>query len=328
MRSIDEDIKNGKFQRVYLLYGGEEYLKQQYKQKLVNALAAPEDNLNFTKFEGKNIDIKELISLADTMPFLAQYRVLLIEDSGFFKKSCDELAEYLPNLPDSTCMIFVESEMEKRYKMYKAVAKCGRAIEFGAQDEQLLERWILARLKRDNKKITRSVLRLFLTKTGTDMGTIDRELEKLLCYTLEKEVIEAEDVEEICTEQITNQIFEVVNAIGRRDQKKALELYHHLLELKEQPLRILYFTNRQFQTLLHLKSMQKAHLDYNLMASKAGIPKFAVRRNLEQADAFSKDELKRALAEGVELETNIKTGRMDGQIAVELMLMQYGAVNK
>ena len=325
MKSIDEDIKNGSFQKVYLLYGSEEYLKQQYKKKLVQALVQDGDNLNFSKFEGKNIDVSEVISLADTLPFLAQYRVLLIEDSGFFKKSSDVLAAYLSSIPDTTCMIFVETEMEKRYKMYKAVAKCGRVVEFGSQDEQLLERWILSRLKKDHKQIKRSVLSLFMTKAGTDMGTIDRELEKLLCYTMDKDVIDAEDVEAICTEQITNQIFEVVNAIGRRDQKRALELYHHLLELKEQPLRILFFTNRQFQILLHLKAMQRAHLDYNQMASKAGIPRFAVRKNLEQADSFTGNELKQALAEGVELETRIKTGRIDAQIAVELMLMNYSA---
>ena len=86
MQRINEDIKNGNFKQIYLLYGTEAYLKKQYKDKLKNAMAAPDDDMNFTTFEGKNINPKEVIDLAETLPFFADRRVILIEDSGFFKK--------------------------------------------------------------------------------------------------------------------------------------------------------------------------------------------------------------------------------------------------
>ena len=208
MKTIDEDIKTGQFKNVYLLYGTEDYLKQQYKRKLKQALSKPDDTMNVTCREGAHINPLELIDLAETMPFFADYRLIVVEDSGFFESSCDELASYLPELPASTVMLFVESKIDKRSKMYKAASKSGSAIEFGEQKEPLLTRWILGRLKKENKKITQSVLQLFLSKTGTDMNIIDKELEKLLCYTLHKEVIEAADVEAICTEQVSNRIFD------------------------------------------------------------------------------------------------------------------------
>ena len=321
MKTIEQDIKTGQFQKVYLLYGSEDYLKQQYKQKLKNALVQPDDTMNYTYREGKSIHPPEIIDIAETMPFFAQRRLILIEGSGFFKNSCEELATYIPEMPQSTCIVFVESEIDKRGKMYKAVKKAGYAAEFAAQNEQLLTRWILGRLKKENKKITQPVMRLFLSKTGTDMGNIDRELEKLLCYTLHKEVIEAADVEAICTGQVTNQIFEMVNAIGKRQSRQALSLYYDLIALKEPPMRILYLINRQFRILLDLKSMKRASLDAKTMAAKAGIPPFAVKKNLEQADAFSEVELKQVLANGVDLETAVKTGKMEDQIAVELFLV-------
>ena len=98
MKTIDEDIKSGNFKQIYLLYGTEAYLKKQYKDKLKNAMAAPDDTMNFTRFEGKNINPKEVIDLAETLPFFADKRVILIEDSGFFKSSCEDLAEYLSHL--------------------------------------------------------------------------------------------------------------------------------------------------------------------------------------------------------------------------------------
>ncbi len=327
MKTIDEDIKNGQFKNVYLLYGSEDYLKQQYKHKLKNALAAPGDSMNYTCRQGEHINPLELIDLAETMPFFADRRLILIEDSGFFESGCEDLARYLPLMPSSAVMLFVESKVDKRSKMFKAASKTGRVIEFGEQKEPLLIRWILGRLKKENKKITQSVLELFLSKTGTDMNIIDKELEKLLCYTLEKEVIDAADVEAVCTAQISNQIFEMVNAIGKREQKRALSLYHDLLALKEPPMHILYLINRQFRILLDLKSMRKAGLDSKTMASKAGIPPFAVKRSLEQASAFSEKELRQALNDGAELETDSKTGRMTGQIAAELLIIQYSQKN-
>ncbi len=323
MKTIDEDIKTGQFKNVYLLYGSEDYLKHQYKRRLKQALAKPDDTMNVTCREGAHINPLELIDIAETMPFFADYRLILIEDSGFFENSCEELAKYLPQLPPSTVMLFVESKVDKRGKMYKAASKTGSVIEFGEQKEPLLTRWILGRLKKENKKITQSVLQLFLSKTGTDMNIIDKELEKLLCYTLDKEVIEAADVEAVCTEQVSNRIFDMVNAIGKREQKKALALYYDLLSLKEPPMRILYLINRQFRILLDLKSMYKKGLDAKTMAAKASIPPFAVKRSLEQAAAFSEKELRQALNEGAELETDCKTGRMTDQIAVEMLIVTY-----
>ena len=325
MKTIDEDIRSGQFQNIYLLYGSEHYLRQQYKQKLKQALIPADDTINFSRFEGQHTDVSALIDLAETLPFFADYRLILIEDSGFFKNGCETLVNYLPNLPSSTVLVFSESEIDKRGRLYKSVKKSGRIVEFEQQNEQLLTRWILGRLKRENKKITQSVLQLFLSTTGMDMSTIDKELEKLLCYTLNKEIIEAADIEAICTEQVTNQIFEMVNAIGKRDQTRALSLYYDLLALKEAPMRILFLINRQFRILLDLKSMKKAGVDAKTMAAKAGIPPFAVKRSLEQAARFPENELHQALKEGTELETDIKTGKITDRIAVELLLIKYSS---
>ncbi len=323
MKSIDEDIITGAFKQVYLFYGAEAYLKKQYKDKLKKALCGSDDQMNFTAYEGKNINPKEVIDLAETLPFFADRRVILIENSGFFKHSCEELAEYLNEAAPSACFVFSEEEVDKRSKMYKAVKNIGRVVEFTEQNEELLTRWILGRLKKENKSITGNVMQLFLSKVGSDMGNIDREMEKLICYTMDKSVIEAEDVEAVTTEQITNKIFDMVNAVAEHNQKKALDLYYDLLTLKEPPMRILYLISRQFQILFHVKDMSGRGFDNGSIAKKAGIPPFAVRKNQTQAKGFSAISLKQAIRDSAEFEEAVKTGRMDGQLAVELFLVRY-----
>ena len=124
MQTINEDIKNGTFKPVYLLYGEEAFLKQSYKKKLRAAISG-DDTMNYNYFEGKGLDVNELISLADTMPFFSERRLILIEDSGFFKSSCEDLAEYLTQVAPATHFIFVEEEVDKRSKMYKTVKNNG-----------------------------------------------------------------------------------------------------------------------------------------------------------------------------------------------------------
>lgn len=323
MKTIDEDIRNGQFQSVYLLCGEEAYLKKQYKDKLKRAMADPDDSMNFSAYEGKGINPKEVIDLAETLPFFADRRVILIENSGFFKNSCEELAEYMPQVPETTHFIFVEDEIDKRSKLYKAVKNAGKIVEFTSQTEELLTRWVLTRIKKEGKNITGSVMQLFLNKVGNDMGNIDRELEKLLCYCMEKEVIEAADVEAVTTEQTTNKVFDMVNAIAEHNQRRALDLYYDLLTLKEPPMRIMYLISRQFQILLNIKDMSGKGFDNAAMAKNAGIPPFAVRRNLSQAKGFTMQQLKQAIRDGVDYEEAVKTGRMNDQMAVELFLMKY-----
>ena len=323
MKTIDEDIKNGQFRQCYLLFGAEAYLKKQYRDKLVRAMTAEGDTLNFSSFQGKETNPAKLVDLSETLPFLAERRVILVEDSGFFKNSCDILADYLPKMNGSTCFIFVESEVDKRTKTYKAANKTGAAIEFGIQGEALITRWVLGRMGRENKKITKSVLQCFLSRTGSDMSNIDLELEKLLSYTWKKEVIEEADVKAVVTERAENKIFDMVDAISGRRQERALDLYYDLLALKESPMRILYLMMRQFRILLQGKELSGKGYAGADLAKKIGIPEFALRKYLAQARAFTREQLLDSLEEGAAAEEDVKSGRLNDKIAVEILIVNF-----
>lgn len=325
MKTIDNDIKMGQLKNVYLLYGTEDYLKRQYRDKLKHALVEPDDTMNFSAYEGKDINPKELIDLSETLPFFKEKRMILVENSGFFKNSCDDLAEYMSQVPESTCFVFVEEEVDKRSKLFKAASRAGSAVEFETPKGDMLVRWILGRIQREGKKITQSVMQLFLSKTGSDMENIDKELEKLICYTLDKTEISAADVEAICTGQTENKIFEMIDAISAKNQKKALDLYYGLLALKEAPMRILFLIARQFQNLLLIKSMSAKGYPAVSIAKTAGMPSFAVQKNLRQAGAFKINQLKEAIEDCGQAEEDVKTGRMADQLAVELLIVKYSA---
>ncbi len=323
MKSIDNDIKLGQLKKAYLLYGEERYLIRQYRDKLIKALISPDDTMNFTAFEGDDINVKELIDLSETLPFFADRRLILIEDSKLFKKGGDELGDYFETIPDTTYFVFVESEIDKRSRLYKAVTKCGNAVEFVTQTEDTLRKWIGGRISKEGKNITQAAYQLFISKTGTDMQNIERELEKLLCYTLGKDVIEPEDVEAVTTEQISNKVFDMVDAIASHKQKQALDLYYDLLALKEAPMRIMFLITRQFQILLTVKVMSNQGFGNKDIAAKAGCPEWAVRKYQSQAKSFTLDQIKKAIQDGVTYEADVKTGHLNDQMAVELFIVEY-----
>lgn len=322
MKTIDQDIKTGQFKHVYLLYGEEQYLIRQYRDRLKEAIAG-DDTMNLGVFSGSDISQKEIVDLAETLPFFAERRLILIEDSGLFKKGAEELAEYMASVPEMTYFVFVEKEVDRKTKMYKEVKKAGSVVEFARQKDDILLRWINGRLKKNGKQITRDAYALFIQKTGNDMENIDRELEKLICYTLDKDNIETADVEAVTTERTENRIFDMVDAVAMHKQKRALELYYDLLALREAPMRIMYLISSQFKRLLVVQAMTNQGFGRKDIASKAGCPEWAVGKYQAQCRAFSLEQLKQAVRDGVEYETAVKTGHMDDQMAVELFIVKY-----
>ena len=328
MKNIQEDIKSGNFKSAYLLCGEEAYLKVQYKNKLLKALNPDDDTMNFNHYEGRNIDVKELIDLCETMPFFADRRVVLLEDTGFFKNKCDELADYMKELPDYLCLVFVEDEVDKRSKMYKAVKSCGRIGEFARQDEKTLMQWAAGILKREGKNITQRDMELLLTMTGIDMGNLRMELEKLITYTGDRNVVTRADIQEVCTTQTQNKIFDMVRAVTEKNQKRALDLYYDLLTLKEPPMRILFLLAKQFRQLLLVKEYTEEGVAQPEMASRLGVPSFVVRNIASCARSYRISELRQAVTDFVDAEEAVKTGRLQGVLSVELLIVKYSSARR
>lgn len=323
MEQLLQDLKQQNFKNVYLLCGEEAYLRNQYKKRLRDALVAEGDTMNYSYYEGKDVNPRAVIDMAETLPFFADRRVLMIENSGFFKNKSDELADYMASIPESTCFIFVETELDKRNRLYKEVKKCGRVVEFGTQREDTLMKWVLGMLKKEGKNVTKETMQTFLSKTGSDMQLIKNELDKLISYTEGRDVITTEDVEHVCITQTTNKIFDMVNAIAEGNQKKALELYEDLLSLKEPPMRILFLIARQFNQLYQVKLLAKEGMSGSEIAKQAGIVPFAVKKYQAQAKNFSEVQLRTAVEECVAGEEAVKTGAMNDRLSVELLIMKY-----
>ena len=155
MQRLKEDIKNRAFHQLYLLYGEEDYLKKMYKNSLKQAVLEGSDDINYSYFEGKDTDVLQIKETVETLPFFNDYRLVIVEDSGFFK-SANTLADYLEDMPESSIVVFVEKETDKRNKLYKYVNKNGLAVEMKQMGVNDIKRFAALMLKENGKKMRES----------------------------------------------------------------------------------------------------------------------------------------------------------------------------
>lgn len=197
--SLEDDIRSKKLKQVYLMYGKEAYLRRNYK-KFILKIWFPEGtdgNMNFSYFEGTHLDINEIISQADTMPFFSDIRVIVIENSGMLIESSkgdmrDKLNDYLKNIPGYLRLLIIEDEAKKSYGLFKTIEKIGLCEEINTFHGSKYEKWILNRIKSSGLSITEDAYKEFYTRTSSDMKAPDLmemvslELDKLISYCIDK----------------------------------------------------------------------------------------------------------------------------------------------
>lgn len=323
MKTINQDIEKNEIKQFYLLFGAEDYLKRQYRDKLAKALVDTEDTMNYNYFEGNNFQLQAVLDIGETLPFFVEKRVLVLENSGLFKKTPEEIEKRLEQFPDSTHVIFVEKEVDKRSRLYKWIGKHGYASEMNTPDEKMLITWVKGLCRAEGKQIEDSAIFYFVEHMGTDMLLLKNELEKIFCYRYDSERITVEDIREVCVSQASDKMFEMLDAIGMHNQDKALLLYHDLLALREPAMRVLYMLTRHFHILMQMSALMSEGKDNKGIAAACGIPPFSVKKYAAQAGKYSYETLKSMVEKCQATDQGIKTGMVQDVVGVELLIVEF-----
>ena len=324
MKGLKEQIQKGQIGKLYLFYGEERFLIQLYEQRIKKALLLPEDEMMNLDVMQSPQDPLQVQSSIETLPFMAERRVVIIKESGAFDLKpgkMGELADLMQDIPESATVIWIESKVDKRSKFYKAVQKYGYVVEFKRLGENELLTWIGQEVKRKGVQLDRNTASYFLSLTGNDMVRIQMELEKLTSYAKERGIISREDVDSIVSVTIENSIFKLTDHLGNQQPAAAYRIYRQLLEDNEPVQRIFFMMIRQFRLLYKASLMQGA--DRNVVAKELGVPSFAAGNYQNQARRFGEKRLKELLNKLLDLDTATKTGDLDAEEAATLVILQY-----
>lgn len=332
MKELKKQWKNGEFGRCYLLFGAETYLLKDYETALEKALL-PEgtEMMNHDIFEEKRATAAAIMDAAETFPFLNEKRLVTVKNSEFFQKGGrkeegEKLKEFLADIPESTCLLFIEEKVEKTSALYKAVVKHGQAVEFKKLTEKDLGTWIKKLCKDNQKQMSESVLGLFLQTVDHDMENMEGELLKLIAYKGEESEIKAEDIRAVCTVSLEARVFDLVKAVAEKRPEKAVQIYRTLLSMKESPYMVLSLITRQFRFILETKLLSESGMTNETIAAKLEIRDFAVKEYLRQSKRFSARVWKDAMKDCLETDLNIKSGKAAEETAVELLIVKYATM--
>lgn len=335
MGVVSNNLSSNEFKPVYLLYGEEAYLRNYYKNALKKALVNEGDNLNYSYYEGNQTDPSEVTGMIQTMPFLAEHRVVIVENSGWFAKaggdadSDDDKASgktaalqgAIKEIGEDVVLIFVEEKVDKRSKMYKCVLNKGVAEEYAPQTEDSLARWVSNYAKSSGKMMDAKTAYYLVAEVGSDMMLLQNEMEKLIAWSLDKNTITIDDVETVCTHQVTNKIFDMITAIATHHQKEALNLYYDLLSLRESPFHILSLLVRQYTQMLEVKDLMNKNQPVNMIATKLGSKDWIIKRLADSCRRMKIDDIKACLEACAKADEDIKTGNLTDLLSVELLIV-------
>lgn len=321
MLSLKEELKNNTLSRFHLLCGEERYMVRYYKKCLIERLSSPGDEMNCTFFQGEKADPSAIADVGQILPFMAEQRLIVVQDSGFFKKAND-MPDFMADFPDTTYVVFVEREIDKRNRFYKWMGKNGCVTECRPQTEPMLRDWIAGYLGKAGKRISGAAVEHLMERVGTDMEVLNNELDKLIGYVGERNVVETADIDSICSGMTVSRIFDMIDAVAAGERDKALRLYDDLLANKEPPMSILHLFSRHINILLQIRELSGRGLSKNELAQKIGVPPFTIPKYSRQAELFSYDRLRGMLEQRLVYEEDFKRGRLSDQLAVEMFLIQ------
>jgi len=324
MKELNNHIKTRNFARAYLFYGAEAFLLTHWRYALVSAILPPDArDMNMEVFEGK-VPAPDIIAAAETLPFLAGHRLVVVKDSGLFAAGraddSAEMADYVKNIPDTSILVFIEAEIDKRGRLYKRLNETGLVLEAKPPKEAELINWAVKLAAKKGAVLQRTAASRLVRNSSGDMQNLSNEIEKLVTYKAGGE-IDAEDIDLMCAKSLEAKIFDLMRAIGDVDVKRATTLYANLIATKESPLMILAMIARQFRFCLQCGALSK-HASQKDIAAQLKLHPFAVREFIETSQNFTEAAMIAALENCLETDFAIKTGQIGDEAGVELLVVK------
>lgn len=327
---------------VYLFFGEENYKKRLYRDSLKKLITAG-NNMNYSYFEGNSISWNEVYDSVVTLPFFAEKRLVVVENSGKLqgKKNAKEeeeaesdesavgasdalILKILEDLPETTCLVFIEENVAKNKKPYKRIKEKGEVVECTPDSDSDVITWLQKGFAQAGKQARPGALRLLVDRVGTDYDKLRREYEKLLGYIGDAKEVTPEDVLAISSEDVESKIFDMLGAMGQKNVRKVLDKYNDLLINREHPLYILAMLRSQFRMLLETAELRNKGYTTGQVAKTLKKRDFMIR-NAEKYlhGGFKMKDVRDILEEISETDKRIKNGDINEQVGVEMLLVKF-----
>lgn len=343
---------------LYLLHGNDEFTcREQLKQLRQQGDFA----YNQDRYSGGEVSLTTLTTTCNTLPFLSEQRLVILdglpkkrrgEDTSSVSLESPEtsiagkkggkkrggkgkaesranfekgLAEAIPGMPETTILlVLADEELPESSPLLKAAQEHGQVLKATLPKGAALENWIKKRVQGSGVKISGEAVKLLADFIGNQLRLLASELDKLATYVGAGNTIEAEHVRRLTAEVQVGRVFDLTDALARRNRTQALDLLHDLLADGQHPLALLPTITAQVRNLLLVKELAAGGLRAAQIASAIGAPPFMVEKTMRNIGKFSTSQLENTYRQLLDTDAALKRSRLTPEMALDLLIVQFG----
>ncbi|SHF67594.1 DNA polymerase III subunit delta [Ornithinibacillus halophilus] len=328
---VMKQLKKKQMPHVFLLYGTEVYFIQKIKDEIEKKLSI--DSENYATYDLTEIPIQEVISDAETYPFFGDTKLIIANNPVFLKAKPDKLAfehdldslvRYIENPVDFSVLVLIApyEKIDERKKVIKQLKKHATVAECNPIKEYELDNWIKNMADQLNIQIDKAAYETLETELSTNLNLLENELAKLAMYVGENGVVTKEIAEDLISHTVNSSALRLVDTVIEGNLQKAISIYKDLEKMKEEPIALIALLAFQFRNILRIKLLKSKGYSQFQMQKQLGVHPYVVKVALTRESKFSLERLKMIIQHLANADRQIKQGKMDKELAFELLLYQ------
>lgn len=325
---------------VYLLYGEDDFAISEFISRLSEKLGDKSmAEVNTTRLDGRTCSFDELLGAVSAMPFLVSRRLVILTNPLSYGKAPElqkRFKRVLDQVPATTALVLVEDHVltsaeDRKNKRVNWLEKWARENEgrvyikeFSLPAGSELITWIRRRTEQLGGHITLSAAEMLLELVGPEPRLLKQEIEKLLAYVNYDRPVEVDDVQHLTPWVAKVQDFALINALRAHDCRQALKVLHRELAEKD-AIPIFQGIVYQFRLLLLAREILDEGGGQEDVIRRLGIHPYAAKMAVEHARRFTLTDLEEIYHRLLELDEAMKTGMMEGELALDLLVTELSS---
>lgn len=318
---------------IVTVYGEVADLVEKKSSEIINKyLQTEKDDFNFIKFNLYETEITPIIEETLTMPFFSDKKAILVKNAYVFtgekvtkelNQNTDQLMEFLEKYDGDNLIIFevYQNKLDERKKLTKTLKKNGQLKKVEQMSEEEIKKWIQSKLNENFKDIKQDALNMFIELTGVNFNIVSQELDKLMLFLGDRPTINKDDVNQIINRSLEQNVFLLTEYIQKRQKNKAIQLVKDLINMKEEPIKLLALITSNYRLYYQCKLLSQKGYSGQQIAKTVNVHPYRVKLALGQVRHYQLEDLLNIIDSCAETDYKLKSSYMDKQLILELFIL-------